>query len=110
MTWLLAKGALGLVRGAWVTIAIIGLGLIAGAIVGTVRGTLDDATELGRNAGEADAVIAGQNQTLDQLGDANHAEQDLRTSGDRSQRRYDGCLRDSDRRAACERYKPLARE
>ena len=24
MTWLLAKGALGLVRGAWVTIAIIG--------------------------------------------------------------------------------------
>ena len=110
MSFLAAKGLFGLARWGWLVIALVGLALIAWAIIGTYDNTLDDARETGREAGASGAVIAGQNQTLDQLGDANDAEQDLRSAGERSAERYAGCLRDSRRKAACERYRPLAAE
>ena len=88
-------------------IAAVGLGLIVWAIIGTYDNTLDDARDTGREAGAAGAVIAGQAQTLDQLKDANDAEQDLRSSGERSARKYDQCLLDSRRKEACERYRPV---
>lgn len=59
-------------------------------------------------AGSAKAIATGQARTLDQLKDANDAQQDLRSSGERSDARYQQCLLDSDRPAACERYRPLA--
>ncbi len=68
---------------------------------------LDTAAE----AGATGAVVAGQNQTLDQLGDANNAEQDIRRAPERDARLYAGCLLDArpgteDR---CERYNPSPR-
>ncbi len=107
MSFLASRGLFGLARWGWIVIALVGLGLIAWAIIGTYDNTLDDARETGREAGAAGAVIAGQNQTLDQLGDANAAEQDLRINGDRSAERYRQCLLDNRRKAACERYRPL---
>lgn len=62
------------------------------------------------DAGAAHAVIAGQQQTLEQLGDANNAEQDLRSAGERDALRYSHCLLDARDKAACERFKPLAGE
>ena len=105
-----AKGLFGLARGAWIGIAILGLLLIAWAIIGTYDNTLDDARETGREAGASGAIIAGQEQTLDQLKDANDAEQDLRAAGQRSAAAYDDCVRNSRRGpASCERYRPLPR-
>jgi hypothetical protein len=66
-----------------------------------------NALDVASNAGAAGAIIAGQAQTLDQLGDANNAAQDLRSAGERSTLRYSTCLLDSRDRAACERYNPL---
>ena len=63
-----------------------------------------------REAGAVGAVATGQAQTLDQLKDANDAEQDLRAHGERSAARYAQCLQDSRRREACERYNPDASE
>ena len=110
MSFLTARGLLGLAKGAWLAIAAIGLLLIVWAIADSFNDTIDDARTAGREAGAQGAVIAGQNQTLEQLGDANAAEQDLRSSGERSARKYDQCLLDNRRKAACERYKPLARD
>ena len=107
MSFLAAKGLFGLVRWGWIVIAVVGFALIVWGIIGTYDNTLDDARETGREAGAAGAVIAGQNQTLDQLKDANDAEQDLRAGGERSDELYAGCMLDSDRPEACERYKPL---
>lgn len=93
---------------------IIGIALLLAAIAGAVmvannfvEDAFDTTEQLGREAGEQGAVIAGQQTTLDQLGDANDAEQDLRAGGIRSAERYSGCLRDSRRPEACERYRPL---
>jgi hypothetical protein len=61
-----------------------------------------------REAGATEAVAAGQGRTLDQLGDANDAQRNLRNHGERSAARYDQCLLDSRGPAACERYRPLA--
>lgn len=66
-----------------------------------------NALDVASDAGAAGAIIAGQAQTLDQLGDANHAAQDLRSAGERSALRYNSCLLDSRDRDACERYNPL---
>lgn len=108
-TWLGKAGLGGFRNYVW----IIGIGLLLAAIAAAVMiagNFVEDAFEsteqLGREAGEQGAVIAGQETTLDQLGDANDAEQDLRAGGDRSAERYYGCLQDSRRPEACERYRP----
>lgn len=66
-----------------------------------------NALDAASTAGAASAVAGGQAQTLDQLGDANNAAQDLRSAGERSPLRYSHCLLDSRDKAACERFKPL---
>jgi len=101
MTWLLAKGALGLVRIGWLII----IACIAALLFFLARGMFDSALDTAADGGETRAVVAGQAQTLDQLGDANVAEQDLRSGGERSAARYDACMRDS-RSKRCERYRP----
>ena len=107
-TFLMAKGLFNIARWGWIVIALVGFALIVWAIIGTYDNTLDDARKVSREAGEAGAVMAGQAQTLNQLGDANAAEQDLRSTGERSPKRHDDCLRDSRDKGSCERYDPDA--
>ncbi|WP_375290422.1 hypothetical protein [Qipengyuania sp.] len=110
MSWLVARGAFGLARWAWLAIAVTGLVLIAWAAIDRLADTVETATETGRTIGGQEQVIAGQARTLDQLGDAKNAQTDLRSAGERSAARYEQCLLDSDRPAACERYRPGAQE
>jgi hypothetical protein len=89
--WLIAAGALALI--------------IAGNFAFKVLDNSGKRTvAVAKDAGATAAVASGQAQTLDQLKDANDAEQDLRSSGERSDARYTQCLQDSRRREACERY------
>lgn len=91
-------------------LAIGGIGLIAAAAIGfvvMVDHAGDRTVKIAAEAGGAVAVAAGQQQTLEQLKDANNAQQDLRSAGERSADRYDQCLLDSERPAACQRYKPV---
>ena len=93
----------------WIAIGVVAL-LIAGVTAAVlISGNRDDhLIKTAQESGAADSVITGQNTTLDQLGDANAAEQEIRAGGERSHARFDDCLRNSRRRAACERYRPIA--
>jgi len=59
-----------------------------------------------QEVGASQAVIAGQQQTLEQLKDANDAEEDLRTGGERNLVRYNECLRNARTKSRCEQYDP----
>ena len=72
--------------------------------------TVDNITTTAEQNGARGAVIAGQNQTLDQLGDANDAERELQSSGPRSRIAYDECLRNNRNKPACARANPDAGE
>lgn len=85
------------------------LGLMAWLLLAIADRWHENTIAVATEAGATGAVVAGQNQTLEQLKDANDAEQDLRSSGERSALRYSDCLLDARDRAACERYNPLPR-
>lgn len=104
-TFLAAAGFKGLKN--WVWILIVGAA-IAGiwTFVAIADRRHENALEVAKAAGATGAVVAGQAQTLDQLGDANNAEQDLRQSGERSAARFDQCLLDNRDKRTCERYSP----
>lgn len=106
MSWFMVKGALGLVRWAWIAIvaAVIGAALLFAAHA------YDRTLAAARDGGAADTVIAGQQQTFEQLGDANDAQRTMRAAGERSADRYNQCLLDSTDTAACERYNPAPRQ
>ena len=93
----------------WIALGVVAL-LIAGVTAAVLISDNRDErlVETAKGSGAAEAVITGQTATLDQLGDANNAEQDLRAGGERSAARYAECLRNSRRPAACERYRPIA--
>ena len=94
---------------AWLIMgALIALALAAFVVSRVANHAIDRTLDTATEAGATAAVASGQAQTLDQLKDANDAEQDLRSSGERSATRYAQCLRDSRRRQACERYNPDA--
>lgn len=112
MTWLgtflAAAGWRGLKN--WIWIAIVGAAVAAiWTFVAIADRRHENALELAAGAGASAAIVAGQAQTLDQLGDANDAAQELRTGGERSAARYSGCLLDSRDKAACERFNPSPR-
>ncbi len=88
----------------WILLLLLLLAAGRWAIGTWMDRTIDTAAE----AGATSAVVKGQAQTFEQLGDANNAEQDLRSGGERSAARYGECLRNSTRKAACERYNPDA--
>ena len=94
-------------RFAWVPIAIIAL-FIAWLFYFTVTSLFDKSLDTAKEAGATGAVLQGQNQTLDQLKDANDAETKLRTDGPRSAIAYAECLRNNRNYPACERYNPDA--
>lgn len=93
----------------WIAIGVVAL-LIAGVTAAVLisDNREERLVETAKDSGAAEAVITGQTTTLDQLGDANDAEQDLRSGGERSAARHAECLRNSRRPAACERYRPIA--
>lgn len=106
-TFLAAAGWRGLKN--WIWIAIIGAAVAAiWTFVAVADRRHENALEVAKDAGAIGAVAAGQAQTLDQLGDANNAEETLRSSGERSAARFDQCLLDAREPAGCERYRPLA--
>jgi hypothetical protein len=106
-TFLTAAGFKGLKN--WIWLLIVGAAVAAiFAFVAIADRRHENALETAAAGGAAAAVVAGQSQTLDQLGDANHAQQDLRSSGDRSAARFDQCLLDARDKASCERYRPVA--
>lgn len=84
-------------------------GLLVWAGIATFGSWQDRAIEQAHDAGATEALLGGHETTLEQLKEANDAEQDLDAGGERSADRYAGCLQDSDRPAACERYRPLAK-
>jgi hypothetical protein len=104
-TFLAAAGFKGLKN--WIWIALIGAA-IAGVwtFVAIADRRHENALDVAADAGALGAVVAGQTQTLDQLGDANNAEDNLRSSGERSAARFDQCLLDSRDKRTCERYRP----
>lgn len=104
-TFLAATGFKGLRN--WIWIAIVAALIAAAALVVAIADRRhENALDAAKDAGGAEAVLAGQKQTLEQLGDANHAAQDLRNAGERSARRYADCLLDSRDKRTCERYNP----
>ncbi|QIG80004.1 hypothetical protein [Stakelama tenebrarum] len=102
MSWLAAKGALGLARGAWIAIVAA---LIAAAVL-IAAAWFDSALDRAADAGATEAARAGGQKTLEQLGKANDAEDDLRRGGERSAERYAECMRWARTPANCERYRP----
>ncbi len=92
----------------WLVIGALAL-LIAGvaAVVRIANNRDERLIETAEQAGASKATVDGHNRTLDQLGDANHAERELEADGERSAARHAECLRDSRRKPACERYRPL---
>lgn len=93
----------------WVWLAVLAIIAAIAFVVIEIADNRDKRmVETAQESGSSSAVIAGQNQTLDQLGEANDAEQEIRNAGERSAARYDDCLRNSRRPAACERYRPIA--
>jgi len=93
----------------WIWIAIIGA-IVAAlcTLVAIADRRHENALEVAKDAGAIGAVVAGQAQTLDQLGDANNAEKTLRSAGERSAARFEQCLLDARDPTGCERYRPLA--
>lgn len=93
----------------WLVIGVAAALVAAVAAVVIISDNRDKRlVETAEGAGAADAVITGQNRTLDQLGDANDAEANLRAGGERNADRFNQCLQDSRRPEACERYRPRA--
>ena len=100
----LGKTFAGLEVKIWLAIAVFLAG-VAFVVIQVADNAVEDTLDTAKDAGAAEAVIEEKNQTLDQLGDANDAEQDLR--GERNADRYSQCLSDSRDKSRCERYRPL---
>lgn len=105
-TFLAAAGFKGLKN--WIWIALVGA-VVAGLwlFVAIADRRHENALETAAAGGAGRAIAAGHEQTLDQLEDANNAEQDLRSAGSRSQPGFRECLRNNRNRAACEDLRPL---
>lgn len=106
-TFLAAAGFKGLKNWIWIAIVAAIVAAIWAAVAIADR-RHENALDVAADAGALGAVVAGQTQTLDQLGDANNAEETLRSTGERSAARFDQCLLDNRDKRTCERYRPAA--
>ena len=104
-TFLAAAGWRGLTN--WIWIALVA-GIVAAiwTFVAIADRRHENALDVAADAGALGTVVAGQAQTLDQLGDANDAEEALRSAGERSGPRFDQCLLDNRDKRTCERFRP----
>lgn len=98
--WLAAK-ALGIPRGLWL---IIAAALLVWGVVAVFDNTVEQGLDTAKEAGASGAVIAGNKVTLDQVGAAHEAGNDIRN--DVGFARYCECLRSSTDTTAgnCIRY------
>ena len=93
----------------WIIIAFLTLVIASVTAVVLIADNRDKRMiRTAEGSGATGAIVDGQNQTLDQLGEANDAEQEIRNAGERSAARYDDCLRNNRREGACERFRPIA--
>lgn len=91
----------------WVWIAgVLGFIALIWMVIAVADRWHENSLQTAKDAGAVEAIVAGQNQTLEQLGDANAAEESLRAGGERNADRYADCLRDAIEPANCERYNP----
>jgi DNA integrity scanning protein DisA with diadenylate cyclase activity len=95
-------------RFAWAPPLIIAA-LLVFLIMRIAANWFEQAIDTAKDAGAVEAVVAGQTETLNQLEDANNAEQDLRSADERNSRRFADCLRDSREKGRCERYNPAGK-
>ena len=74
-------------------------------IIAVADNAVEDTLDVAKDAGRAEAVVAGQKTTLDQLEAANDAEDEIRF--DRDNARYTACVRDAAPgfAASCERFR-----
>lgn len=105
MGWLTASGLLGLKNWIWLLLALL-LALGTFAVIAIADNAFEDTIETSKRIGAAEAISAGQETTLDQIGDATHAGNEIRN--DHGDRKYRQCLHDSapGYEGSCERYKP----
>ena len=100
-------------RFAWVPLvilALVALGAAALIVIKVATNWFDTTIDTAKDAGASEQIIRGQDQTLGQLGDANDAEKNLNSGGERNATRYAECLLDAREPANCERYNPDAGE
>lgn len=102
MQWL-GTGFMGLTRGWWLAIAAA----VALAAWLTIDTFFDRVFETTREAGALEAENAGHETTLDQLGKANDAGNEVRNGS--SSAAYDQCVQDvaPGYESSCERYRPI---
>ena len=103
--FLVSKGFAGITNWIWIA-AVAALIALAFVVVAIAKNRDAALIETANDAGVTQAVNAGHETTFEQLENADDAEQDLRSSGERSAERYAGCLRD-DRNGNCERFRPI---
>lgn len=99
--FLLAKGLLGMKN--WVWIAVMSA-LVAAAfvVVSIADNTVESGLDRAEQSGASKAVAEGQAVTLDQVGKANEAEQDIDRGGAAA---VDGCVSDArGDSTGCERF------
>lgn len=87
---------------------IVGLALVAGGTLVVISKNRDNKlVDVGREAGEAGAVVRGQDRTFGQLGDANNVETIIQRGGERNAVRHAQCLQDNQNPKSCERFRPI---
>lgn len=95
-------------RFAWAPPLVLAV-VVVFIVIKVLTNWFDTSIETAKDAGASEVIIRGQAQTLDQIGDANNAENDLMAGGERSRALYADCLRDNTQRPdTCERYNPDA--
>jgi hypothetical protein len=89
-------------------IAFAVLSMVAGVIIKVASDRDDKLISSASNAGASSAVIAGQNDVIEQVEKANAAEQEMRNSGDAGM--YARCMQNSSAssRSNCDRFRPVS--
>lgn len=103
MGWFKLAGWLGVPRYIWALLVIAALAAVV--IWWTQAEKADD--KANQTIGAQGAVIEGQQTTLEQIGEANDAGNDIRA--DRDSAKFDECVRSAAEGYAgyCERYRPV---
>lgn len=106
MTWLTAKSLFGAPRWLLGLAAILALGGLVAFTVAKLDSTVETISATARDAGKAEAVAAGQETTLNQVGKGNDAATQIRDG--RGLARFCQCVRSAtpDTARNCVRYLP----
>lgn len=104
LKWFVKPGAFGFLNWLW----IVAVAALIGTVVLIVDNAVDDAFDRAETKGALEAINAGQETTLEQVGAANEAEQEINRGG-RSRDAYDSCMRHAATgfESGCDRYRPL---